>query len=183
MAERRLTADEAALWQRVMATVTPIAPADAKPFAAPPPATRKPVTGLPRPASAPKPPTPVATPQPGTTLDGSWDRKLSSGAIAPDITIDLHGHTVESAYTVLDQGLDRAIARGDRVLLLITGRPPKPESKRPHARGRIRAAVGDWLAASRHAAHIAAVRGAHPRHGGVGALYIILRRPRPARNY
>jgi len=38
--------------------------------------------------------------------------------------------------------------------------------------------VGDWLAASRHAADIAAVRGAHPRHGGAGALYIILRRRR-----
>ncbi|MDH7976067.1 DNA mismatch repair protein MutS, partial [Sphingomonas sp. AR_OL41] len=27
---------------------------------------------------------------------------------------------------------------------------------------------------------IAAVRGAHPRHGGAGALYIVLRRPRDA---
>jgi DNA-nicking Smr family endonuclease len=45
-------------------------------------------------------------------------------------------------------------------------------------RGAIRAAVGDWLAASRHAGHIAAVRGAHPRHGGAGALYIVLRRRR-----
>ena len=40
------------------------------------------------------------------------------------------------------------------------------------------AAIGDWLAASRHASSIAAVRGAHPRHGGAGALYIVLRRPR-----
>ena len=76
------------------------------------------------------------------------------------------------------------VQRGDRVLLLITGKPPRPESERPHARGAIRAAVGDWLAASRHADAIAAVRGAHPRHGGHGALYIILRRPRsPARKF
>ncbi|MGB5485182.1 Smr/MutS family protein, partial [Parasphingorhabdus sp.] len=40
------------------------------------------------------------------------------------------------------------------------------------------AAISDWLAASRHASRIAAVRRAHPRHGGAGALYIILRRPR-----
>jgi DNA-nicking Smr family endonuclease len=38
--------------------------------------------------------------------------------------------------------------------------------------------VGDWLAASRHAGSIAAVRNAHPRHGGAGALYIVLRRRR-----
>ncbi|WP_367947133.1 Smr/MutS family protein [Sphingopyxis sp. BSNA05] len=45
-------------------------------------------------------------------------------------------------------------------------------------RGAIRAAIADWLAASRHASHIATVRRAHPRHGGAGALYIILRRRR-----
>ena len=49
----------------------------------------------------------------------------------------------------------------------------------PAKRGAIRAAVGDWLHASRHAGSIAAVRGAHPRHGGAGALYIVLRRRRP----
>jgi DNA-nicking Smr family endonuclease len=63
-------------------------------------------------------------------------------------------------------------------VLLITGhhRPGEP----PLQRGRIRAAVHDWLAASRHAADIAAVRPAHRRHGGGGSLYLILRRgPRP----
>jgi len=57
---------------------------------------------------------------------------------------------------------------------LITGHAPSGEG--PVRRGKIRAAVGDWLAGSRHAPHIAAVRGAHPRHGGRGALYIVLRR-------
>ena len=37
-------------------------------------------------------------------------------------------------------------------------------------------AVHDWLAVSRHAPRIAAVRAAHGRHGGGGSLYIILRR-------
>ena len=112
------------------------------------------------------------------TLDASWDRRLSRGLVAPESSIDLHGHSLAAAYDRLDHGLDHAIRRGDRVLLLITGKPPRPESERPHARGAIRAAVGDWLASSRHADRIAAVRTAHPRHGGSGALYIILRRPR-----
>jgi DNA-nicking Smr family endonuclease len=122
-----------------------------------------------------KPPRAVA---PGETLDGGWDRRLARGVVAPERSIDLHGHTLQSAYRVLDQGLADAIAQGDRVVLLVTGKPPRPESERPHARGAIRAAVGDWLAGSRHADRIAAVRAAHPRHGGAGALYIILRRPR-----
>jgi len=112
------------------------------------------------------------------TLDGSWDKRLGRGMVSPDSSIDLHGHTLASAHTLLDQGLDRALRQGDRVLLLVTGKPPRPESERPHARGAIRAAVADWLASSRFNDRIAAVRGAHPRHGGTGALYIVLRRPR-----
>lgn len=182
--ERRLTGDETALWARVMASVRPlraVTPSSARPV---------PVGPLPPPAPAPLPvrtaPPPrrsgstriKAAPVPGATLDGSWDRQIARGAVVPDSTLDLHGHTLHSAHSLLDTGLERAIARGDRVLLLVTGRPPRPESERPHARGAIRAAVSDWLAASRHAGAIAAVRGAHPRHGGAGALYLVLRRPR-----
>ena len=36
----------------------------------------------------------------------------------------------------------------------------------------------DWLAASHHADAIAAVRRAHIRHGGDGALYLVMKRPR-----
>ncbi|GAA0313791.1 hypothetical protein GCM10009087_25180 [Sphingomonas oligophenolica] len=129
----------------------------------------------PRPIAAP------ARPKPGTTLDGSWDKQLSRGLVSPDRSIDLHGHNLGSAHALLDSALEQAVRDGDRVILLVTGKPPLPSSARPHARGAIRAAVGDWLAGSRHAGAIAAVRGAHPRHGGAGALYIILRRPRDQR--
>ncbi|HCB75975.1 MAG TPA: DNA mismatch repair protein MutS, partial [Sphingomonas bacterium] len=115
---------------------------------------------------------------PGVERDAGWDKKLARGLVAPESSIDLHGHTLASAHAMLDQGLSRAIARGDRVLLLVTGKPPRPEAERPYSRGAIRAAVGDWIAASRHADRIAAVRPAHPRHGGAGALYIVLRRQR-----
>jgi DNA-nicking Smr family endonuclease len=108
------------------------------------------------------------------TLDGSWDRRLKGGTVVPDRTLDLHGMNLDRAWQAIDRGLEQAIAAGDRMLLLITGhhRPGDP----PVERGRIRAAVHDWLAASRHASQIAAVRGAHRRHGGGGSLYIVLRR-------
>jgi DNA-nicking Smr family endonuclease len=116
---------------------------------------------------------------PGTTLDGSWDRSLASGKVEPDRTVDLHGMTLDAAWRAIDLSLEQAIARGDRVVLLITGhhRPGEP----PVRRGAIRAAVHDWLAASRHVGEIAAVRGAHRRHGGGGSLYIIIRRKIPRR--
>lgn len=180
---RAMTPEERALWTRVAATVKPITrngppppllPDPALPVA--PPAQR--IKGRVPPPAPPIPaaPTPLRRAE---TLDGGWDRRLSRGLIAPDRSIDLHGHTLARAHARVDEGLDRAIANGERLILLITGKPPRAESDRPHARGAIRAAVGDWLAASRHAPRIAAVRNAHPRHGGQGALYIVLRRPRP----
>lgn len=175
MAGRRLGPEESALWARVMVSVQPL-PGRSRPPAPPEPVSLTPPVIQATPLVAkPLPQRPAA---PGVTLDGGWDKKLARGLVAPESSIDLHGHTLASAHSMLDQGLSRAIARGDRVLLLVTGKPPRPEAERPYSRGAIRAAVGDWIAASRHADRIAAVRPAHPRHGGAGALYIVLRRSR-----
>ncbi|WP_010217968.1 Smr/MutS family protein [Sphingomonas sp. PAMC 26621] len=193
MGHRSLSPDEAALWVRVMSGVRPIVRRPAEP--APPPkqpvATAAPTTIPPKPhrlmvTAKPAPPArstaarpaPPKAATPSNTLDGSWDKRLSRGLVSPDRTVDLHGHTLASAYDLLDAALAMAIRSGDRTILLVTGKPPRPASERPHARGAIRAATGDWLAGSRHAAAIAAVRAAHPRHGGAGALYIVLKRPR-----
>ena len=170
---RRLAPDEKALWQKVIATVRPLH-SMAEPVE--PPAS-EPVPPAPRhqPEASPKPMATVAKASRGSTLDGTWDRRLSRGLVQPDLSVDLHGHTLDTAYALLDSRLEQAVAMGARVVLLITGKPPQRDT-RPVRRGAIRAAVGDWLAASRHARNIAAVRGAHPRHGGSGALYIVLRR-------
>jgi DNA-nicking Smr family endonuclease len=173
---RSLAPDEKALWEKVIATVRPLErrlpePEPLAAFeAAPPPALRPKLRPAPAKAAPPKPKT-----EPSNTLDGTWDRRLSRGLLQPDLTVDLHGHDLGGAYALLDSRLEQAIAMGARLLLLITGKPPTSKD-RPVRRGAIRAAVGDWLAASRHASDIAAVRAAHPRHGGAGAIYIILRR-------
>ena len=182
MAERRLSPDEAEIWAKVAASVRRISPPrhgeGDQPKAGGGGGQQKPVV-----ASSLKPPPPhfVRSPSPyrgglGETLDGGWDRRLRRGTVQPEGSIDLHGHTLASAHAVLDRALDRAVADGVRVLLVVTGKPPRDPA--PHRRGLIRASIGDWLAASRHAARIAAVRNAHPRHGGSGALYLILRRAR-----
>ena len=173
---RRLNLEEQALWDRVIASVNPLRPRATTP--PPAPAPPEPAPAPPRPRAAPPAPRKTTpSPTPGTTLDASWDRRLSRGLVQPDATVDLHGHNLATAYSLLDRRLDQAVSSGARLLLLITGKPPT-DDRRPVGRGAIRAAVGDWLAASRHAADIAAVRNAHPRHGGSGALYIVLRRRR-----
>ncbi|HET7815996.1 MAG TPA: Smr/MutS family protein [Sphingomicrobium sp.] len=173
---RSLGPEEAELWARVTATIRPLSRQPLKP-AEPEPPPAEPETKTKRASSErPRkpPPQPPARPRPSTTLDGSWDRKLKSGAVRPDRVLDLHGHNLDGAWSAIDSALERAIEAGDRVLLLITGHARAGDP--PVQRGRIRAAVHDWLAVSRHAPRIAAVRPAHARHGGGGSLYIILRR-------
>lgn len=173
MAGQRLSAEERALWRRVTETVRPL---DGRFVESLPPL---PLQAGPVPRAAALNPSHLETRPagagPGETLDGGWDGRLRRGLVGPERTIDLHGHTLSSAHAALDLGLERAIADDVRTLLLVTGRPPR-EGTTPPRRGAIRAAIGDWLAASRHASRIAAIRNAHPRHGGAGALYVILRR-------
>ena len=169
---RSLSPEEANLWARVAATIRPLSREAAQgQIAETAKESREPVRAVTSPKARPDG---SARPQVGTTLDAGWDRRLRSGSVEPDRIIDLHGMNLDGAWQAIDRGLENAIARDERVVLLITGhhRPGEP----PVQRGRIRAAVHDWLAASRHAASIAAVRGAHRRHGGGGSLYLILRR-------
>ena len=173
---RRLSAEEQALWARVTATVTPIQGISPEEVAMPleglaPPIKRRPINrSLPQPT-----PARLNEAAPPDTLDGGWDRRLRKGGVSPERTIDLHGHTLASAAGALEHALARAIADDIRVLLVITGKPPKPDTK---GRGLIRANIGIWLGSSGYRDRIAAVRNAHPRHGGNGALYVILRRKR-----
>jgi DNA-nicking Smr family endonuclease len=109
-------------------------------------------------------------------LDAGWDRRLARGLVPPDFTLDLHGATLDTAHARLEHGLTLALAQGARLVLLITGRH-RPSDDRT-SRGVIRRKFMDWLTAGPHASRVAAVRPAHPRHGGAGAVYIVLKRPR-----
>ena len=185
---RHLSPDEAALWARVAETIVPLEPKRrVDPVVAPIVVTPMPVMPPPKrikgrvPAPLPPPPAPAAAatrPLDRHGLDGGWDRRLNKGVVAPDFTLDLHGANLESAHARLDHGLTLALAQGARVVLLITGRArPQPgPADRGSTRGVIRAKFLDWLAYGSHAGNIAAVRPAHPRHGGAGAVYIVLRR-------
>lgn len=186
---RALLPDEAELWDRVARTVTPLRRiprkvAETDPAALVTPAavapSRKHKGRVPPPAQA----TVVALeerkrPLDRHGLDGTWERKLARAEVQPDCTLDLHGHGLDAAYARLDHGLGQALAMGARVVLVITGKPrPVEAADRGERRGAIRAKLLDWLAHGSHAHRIASVRGAHPRHGGSGAVYVILKRTR-----
>ncbi len=185
---RGLSPEEQALWARLAASVTPLHPrkapnpAPAKPVPVPL-AKSAPIAPVPKPPKgrvpAPivrKPAAPVGSRAP-SGLDSHWERKLGRAAIAPEVTLDLHGHTLDQAHQRLDSGLMQAKAMGARLVLVITGKArPVDAADRGERRGAIRAKILDWLAAGAHSSDIAAIRNAHRRHGGDGAIYIVLKR-------
>ena len=193
---RGLSEDEARAWARLAASVVPINPPpsgegdQAKHSGGAPSALTNLPSKLPGPAASPpvhsNPRVPLHPPAAGPPprsgedgLDASWERKLRAGTLAPDFTLDLHDHSLDAAYQRLLGGMDLAREAGARVVLVIAGRArPVEAADRSGARGAIRAKVLDWLAASRHAPAIAAIRKAHRRHGGEGALYVVLRKSR-----
>ena len=166
---------DAALWSRVAATVRPIA---GKLRPAPPP------PGLRLPDKPPEvPPAPRRSVLAdrvrvdAATLDGTWDKTMTRGRLRPDRTVDLHGYTAAHAERVLRGAIDEAALRGDRVLLVITGKGARRgDDADDRPRGVIRASLPRWLEAGELRPWIAALRAAHPRHGGAGAWYVILRR-------
>lgn len=183
---RGLTAQESELWARVATTVTPLKGRDCRPPEPDVPKAILPqerparpvISPLPAPAFAASPPRAAPTLD-RHGLDSSWDRKLVKGTVVPDFTLDLHGASLDAAHARLDHGLAQARGMGARLVLVVTGKPrPADAADRGNRRGAIRAKIIDWLAAGSHASAIAAVRKAHPRHGGEGALYVVLRRAR-----
>jgi len=190
-APRGLSPQEAALWGKLSSTVEPLRQEGMRKITNPAPITGgKPAETLgkakaavpgslqqrPRMAAQPPASPPAAR---GAGLDSHWERRLSRNSTDPDFTLDLHGHTLEQAYRRLDAGIMQAKAMGARLVLVVTGKPrPVDAADRGERRGAIRAKILDWLAAGQHASDIAAIRKAHRRHGGEGALYLVLKRRR-----
>ncbi len=182
----RLTPADRALWRRVAATVRPL-PGIALPVATParppapaPAATRPAAVIAPPPAPSARRTTriPAYVPPPhpeDATLDGVWDRRMRGGRVRPDLVIDLHGHSAEAAHAIVEHRLTDAAASGVRLILIVTGKGSRGPADR---RGVIRESLADWLQLSRLRPLIAAMRPAHPRHGGGGAFYVVLRRAR-----
>jgi len=175
---RVLSPEERALWRRVTADIRVTGGGLKDPS---PPAAISPAHKL-----APVSPKTLPSERPATshvrtqfaTLDGKWDRDLKAGRVVPDRIVDLHGLTLAQAHDRVIFALEGALAAGDRLVVIVTGRPPAPGTSRLDRplRGIIRASITDWLHGAPFAGRIAAIRPAHARHGGAGALYVVLRR-------
>lgn len=177
---RGLTADERAVWGRLASTVTPLDHPRYKQASRPNANDRLPPdTALPSLQRSPSVIAPALRVEEDRGLDANWDKKLKTGGHEPDFTLDLHGLTLTQAHSRLECGLTQARSMGARLVLVVTGKHRGAEAAdRGERRGAIRAKILDWLAVGPHADAVAAIRQAHRRHGGEGALYLVLRRAR-----
>jgi DNA-nicking Smr family endonuclease len=119
-----------------------------------------------------KVPTPSVEP---LSFDRDIDRALARGRRLPEATLDLHGMTLAAAERAVSRFLEEAVALDLRVVLIVTGKGLREEGDRMMG-GRIRSEFPVWLSHAGNRARVRGLRPAHPRHGGSGAFYVLLRR-------
>lgn len=97
--------------------------------------------------------------------------KLRRGKLAIDSDLDLHGMTAEQARTALNGFLRESLELGYRCIRIVHGKGYRSPGNNPV----IKPLLNRWL---REAGEVLAFHSAQPKHGGSGALYVLLKRQR-----
>jgi DNA-nicking Smr family endonuclease len=176
MTRRRLSDDERVLWKGVTRSIAPLRKLssheseDTEPVHAP--ARPKPRAKA-APIVPPAPPKPVLPP-PLAPLTRKAKQRIARGRQELDGRLDLHGMTQAEAHDALFSYLRARQARGSRLVLVITGKG----GGSGEGRGVLKRMVPLWLHLPEFRSLIIGFESAGAAHGGEGALYVSLRRPR-----
>ena len=117
-------------------------------------------------------------------LDRRSAERLRKGKMEIDGRIDLHGLTRAEAHRRLRRFVTAAQIQGKRCVLVITGKGSSKQKTEDapfmasEKTGILREAVPKWLTAPDLRHLVIDIRAAQPKHGGSGALYVLLRRSR-----
>lgn len=193
---RDLSAEDRELWGRVVQTARPLKSTSLPEFErpAPPVEAKPPMTRTRESARAVLRPS-AAGPPPGHDLahplsdalarvpvkmDKRQFQRMSRGKLDPEARIDLHGMTLAQAHGALNSFILRAQAAGLRLVLVITGKGKTvaDDGPIPRRQGALKHDVPQWLRMAPLGSAVLEIREAHLRHGGTGAYYVYLRRPR-----
>jgi DNA-nicking Smr family endonuclease len=194
---RPLRPDEQDLWQAVARSARPLHPGRPKSAAVP-----ESLSSTPQPKPEAKPLAPFRVGEKVTAqarhdlavplsdrlaaaplrMDAKAFARMSRGKLLPEARIDLHGLTLAEAHPELIRFVLNAHGRGLRLVLVITGkgRKGRDDDPMPQRTGALKHQVPVWLHQPPLAPVVLQVAEAHLRHGGAGAYYVYLRRPRGA---
>lgn len=187
-----LSESDRALWEQVARSVRALpgrCPPEPEEKAARPGPRKQALMPAAPAAAAPDPTVSAQRPRPG--IDRRQRRDLARGRMRIDSRIDLHGMAQAAAHERLIAHLAAASARGERCVLVITGKGGRRYAQRgdvpPEFRRRsdfdlgagvLRRMAPLWLDSPPLSALVQAFAHADPCHGGEGALYVLLRRRR-----
>ena len=99
-------------------------------------------------------------------------RSLARGEIVPEAELHLHHLTADAAAHQAERFIEQSVEQGRHCVLLIHGRGLHSGPSGPA----LRAALVEFLCRQPLAKHVLAFTSAPPRHGGAGALLVLLRR-------
>lgn len=173
---RKLSDEERALWAAFVRAIAPLPGSEKKTATLP--------VGTKTEAPPKRPPRSdvsavLQRTKPLTRLDRRLKQRVARGREAIDARIDLHGMTQAEAHAALFRFLRRVQADGGRIALVVTGKGRgRSEQDGSSGRGILRQQVPQWLALPEFRQLIVGFDIAHGSHGGEGALYVRLRRPR-----
>ena len=176
MRSRRPSREERELWRSAVRDVQAwrdreLEPGDSDPPSAAAPAPKR------RPATPPQKAAantgqPALAPGDVVGVDRSLAERLRRGRLPIQSTLDLHGLTQSEAHAAVQGFVARAIDRGLRTVLIVTGKG------RRDGGGVLKAALPRWLNEAPLRPFVLALSEARPEHGGTGALYVLLKRRR-----
>jgi DNA-nicking Smr family endonuclease len=193
--KRGLNEEERALWSRVTETAEPLVPVGKR---------SSPLFKIEKPLSEVKVADPIPAfrvgqrvkkPMSSTKLVPSISENLSqspvqmdkkaygkmkAGKLVPEGRLDLHGMTLDQAHPRLNRFIMDSYSSGKRLVLVITGKGKRKEDVGPIPLrlGVLKHQVPQWLQQGALRPVVLQVTTANQKHGGSGAYYVYLRRPR-----
>lgn len=173
MSRRGLSDEDKAVWKIVTRDIKPLRKKrlaekplmEGKPELAPVPRKKAKTAVVPASIAAPL--------KAESRADKGTVARVKRGDYEVEARIDLHGMTLAQAHCKLVDFVQASFRQGLRCILVITGKGTPGAGK-----STLRQEVPRWLALSELSRLILVVSSAQPKHGGEGALYLLLRRKR-----
>ena len=175
---RKLSDEEIELWAEVAKSVARRRGATLPALTRPkPPPSPEPAPATPAAPKTADKPTPKPGPLPLAPIERRLKRDLSRGRAVIDDAVDLHGLNQAEAHQALRGFLSAAQARGERLVIVVTGKGRAGASWIDEP-GVLKRLAPHWLRAPDLRHIVLGFEEAQRHHGGAGALYVRLRRAR-----